>query len=277
MNRCTPGGQEVIVRVAALLNRPVVPLHPDHLPAHPPHIVSIREEECIGCTKCIRACPVDAIAGAAKLMHTVIASDCTGCDLCIPVCPATCIDRVPLSAGQADALLHRERSERNRRLFENRQQRMQRQNGKIRNKAGPRTASAGTPAPEGSAKPVNHHTLLLRTLAGRQRELRQAISVSRDEATRERLTDELARTAREAEEIRSRCDRQTGDTVNTHITGRQARDRKITRNRQVHLAILTGRIRRLQKQLETPDDHTADRAEEIKQKIEHLQQEINVL
>ena len=64
-------------------------------------IAKIRENECIGCTKCIAACPVDAISGAAKLMHTVIESECIGCELCLPPCPMDCIDLIPWAAHQA--------------------------------------------------------------------------------------------------------------------------------------------------------------------------------
>jgi electron transport complex protein RnfB len=65
-------------------------------------VAVIREEECIGCTKCIQACPVDAILGAAKQMHTVIADECTGCDLCLDPCPVDCIDMVPVETGLQD-------------------------------------------------------------------------------------------------------------------------------------------------------------------------------
>ena len=87
-----------MVRLAALLHRPAEPLAE---PEIPPQIAFIREDECIGCTKCIQACPTDAILGAAKLMHTVIRDECTGCELCVVPCPVDCIDIVPLSAGEA--------------------------------------------------------------------------------------------------------------------------------------------------------------------------------
>lgn len=96
INRCPPGGEHTILKLAAITGRPVVALdtrHGWHLPAR---VAVIREAECIGCTKCIQACPVDAIVGAPKRMHTVIASDCTGCDLCVDPCPVDCIDMLPL-------------------------------------------------------------------------------------------------------------------------------------------------------------------------------------
>ena len=94
INQCPPGGEETIRELAALLDRPVVPLAPEFGVARPPLAAVIDEAVCIGCTLCIQACPVDAIAGAAKLMHTVIAAECTGCELCIPPCPVDCIAMV---------------------------------------------------------------------------------------------------------------------------------------------------------------------------------------
>lgn len=96
INRCPPGGMPTIKRLAALLDVPVVPLDTSHGWHLPKRVASIREHECIGCTKCIQACPVDAIVGAPKRMHTVIVSDCTGCDLCVEPCPVDCIDMLPL-------------------------------------------------------------------------------------------------------------------------------------------------------------------------------------
>lgn len=92
-NRCVPGGADTIAELAVLLDRPVLALDPDYgIEPVTRRVAFIREAECIGCTKCIQACPVDAIAGAAKLMHTIITDECTGCDLCIPPCPVDCID-----------------------------------------------------------------------------------------------------------------------------------------------------------------------------------------
>lgn len=95
INQCPPGGDATIYRLANLLNELPRPLNPSHGKHEPAKIASIREDECIGCTKCIKACPVDAILGAAKLMHTVISSECTGCDLCVEPCPVDCIDMIP--------------------------------------------------------------------------------------------------------------------------------------------------------------------------------------
>ena len=140
INRCPPGGSETIAALAALLDTPALPLdtHRGHAPAQ---VAYIREAECIGCTKCIQACPVDAILGAAKLMHTVLVDECTGCDLCVAPCPVDCIDLVPLeqvaaapialvgglAATPAQRNARAARREQARRRFEQRQQRLQRE------------------------------------------------------------------------------------------------------------------------------------------------------
>lgn len=98
INKCPPGGEETIAELAQLLSTEPLPLDPDHGIETPVKVAFIREAECIGCTKCIQACPVDAILGAAKQMHTVIASECTGCDLCIEPCPVDCIDLLEISS-----------------------------------------------------------------------------------------------------------------------------------------------------------------------------------
>ncbi|MEX2131469.1 MAG: electron transport complex subunit RsxB [Pseudohongiellaceae bacterium] len=94
INKCPPGGQSAINALASLLKVTPMPLDPAHGQFAPRQLAVIREAECIGCTKCIQACPVDAILGAAKQMHTVIAAECTGCDLCVEPCPVDCIDMV---------------------------------------------------------------------------------------------------------------------------------------------------------------------------------------
>lgn len=93
-DRCTPGGAVVSGRVRALLGdyRPPVSLCAVLSPLPVPHLARIRDDECIGCTKCLDACPVDAIIGAAHQLHTVLAAACTGCGLCLPPCPVDCID-----------------------------------------------------------------------------------------------------------------------------------------------------------------------------------------
>ena len=94
INQCPPGGEAGIRALADLLGREPLELNPDNGQEKPRAVAVIDEETCIGCTLCIQACPVDAILGAAKQMHTVIESECTGCDLCLPPCPVDCIEMV---------------------------------------------------------------------------------------------------------------------------------------------------------------------------------------
>lgn len=96
INQCPPGGDTGIRALAVLLGIAAKPLNTKHGEHKSDSVVMIREAECIGCTKCIQACPVDAIVGASKLMHTVLAEYCTGCNLCIPPCPVDCIDIVSI-------------------------------------------------------------------------------------------------------------------------------------------------------------------------------------
>ena len=98
INLCPPGGDTTIIALADLLGKPVLPLDDSLAPVLEQTTVTIREADCIGCKLCIEACPVDAIIGTTKMMHTVIESHCTGCDLCIPACPVDCIDVVNLGA-----------------------------------------------------------------------------------------------------------------------------------------------------------------------------------
>ncbi len=96
INKCPPGGEAGIQALADLLDVEAIPLDEEHGEENVRKVAYIREPECIGCTKCIQACPVDAILGAAKQMHTVIADECTGCDLCVEPCPVDCIDMIPV-------------------------------------------------------------------------------------------------------------------------------------------------------------------------------------
>jgi len=97
INLCPPGGENLVQSLADLLDVEVIPLgdNDDDL-FQGPIVAVIIEDTCIGCTLCIQACPVDAILGAAKQMHTVIESECTGCELCVPPCPVDCIEMIPV-------------------------------------------------------------------------------------------------------------------------------------------------------------------------------------
>ena len=136
INQCPPGGDEGIARLSALTGRPALPLNPANGCEAPRRLAVIDEAWCIGCTLCLKACPVDCIVGGPKGMHTVIESQCTGCELCLPACPVDCISLVEVtgeltgwaawSQPQADEAqarygfhqfrLQRDRSERNARL-----------------------------------------------------------------------------------------------------------------------------------------------------------------
>jgi electron transport complex protein RnfB len=98
INRCPPGGEATMIALADLLGRVRVTLEDEEAAEKPKSVAYIVEDECIGCTLCIQACPVDAILGAAKQMHTVIIDECTGCELCLPPCPVECIHMHPMEA-----------------------------------------------------------------------------------------------------------------------------------------------------------------------------------
>lgn len=119
INQCPPGGAEGVARLALITGRPANALNPDNGSEGPRQLAVIDETWCIGCTLCLDACPVDAILGSNKLMHTVIEPCCTGCELCIPVCPVDCIslenvtgERTGWAAwSEADATMARKRYE----------------------------------------------------------------------------------------------------------------------------------------------------------------------
>lgn len=99
INRCPPGGTETILALAAVTGREIAPLDRENGIEAAPQVAFIDEERCIGCTKCLPPCPVDAIVGARQRMHTVVAALCTGCELCVAPCPVDCITMIPLLAS----------------------------------------------------------------------------------------------------------------------------------------------------------------------------------
>jgi len=106
INQCPPGGTAGMRKLARLLGRPALPLNPENGLEKPRTAAVIDESRCIGCMLCIKACPVDAIVGAAKRMHTVLTASCTGCDLYLPPCPVDCIDMVELETLAQRGNLH---------------------------------------------------------------------------------------------------------------------------------------------------------------------------
>ena len=119
INQCPPGGDAGIHALARLLDRPYLPLDPTHGNEQPRRVALIDEAACIGCTLCIQACPVDAIIGAPKMMHTVFTALCSGCDLCLPPCPVDCIEMVPSVGADADWTEDRRAAARERHLARN--------------------------------------------------------------------------------------------------------------------------------------------------------------
>jgi H+/Na+-translocating ferredoxin:NAD+ oxidoreductase subunit B len=107
INQCPPGGGATIQALAELLGREFRPLNPANGVESPPRVAFIDEQRCIGCARCLPPCPVDAIVGAAKYLHTVLADRCTGCELCLAPCPVDCIEMRPFSAPVPAALNRR--------------------------------------------------------------------------------------------------------------------------------------------------------------------------
>jgi electron transport complex protein RnfB len=133
LNRCPPGGVALIGELAALLNQTPQPLDPDCGEEAPPSVAFIDEPDCIGCARCLEPCPTDAILGARKRMHTVIAADCSGCELCIPACPVDCIRMVPAPGWPRTPLPPAgvaERASHFRRLYARRCARLAREDGR---------------------------------------------------------------------------------------------------------------------------------------------------
>lgn len=110
IDRCPPGGVATVQALAQLLHIDATPyISAAIVNTRSPSVALIREEECIGCTKCIAACPVDAIIGSGKLMHAILTSECTGCGLCVEPCPVDCIEMLPLETPGYDPAIARER------------------------------------------------------------------------------------------------------------------------------------------------------------------------
>jgi len=171
INHCPPGGAAGVAALAALLGRATKALDPANGREAPPLVAVIDEAVCIGCTKCIQACPVDAIVGAAKRMHTVVAAECTGCELCLPPCPVDCIalvaiDEQPLAR---ERVLRRATHARTR--FEARNTRL------ARERAARDARRAMTPAQRESKPPITRAAVLDAIARGKAR--REALKSGR--------------------------------------------------------------------------------------------------
>jgi electron transport complex protein RnfB len=165
IDRCPPGGADGVASLAHLLGRDAKPLDAAYGAEAAPAVAIIEEALCIGCTKCIQACPVDAIVGAAKRMHTVIAAECTGCGLCLPPCPVDCIVIVPI----ADRPLARDRvlarAAQARVRFEARNARLARE----RARREMRRAGAAPSGDDTKAAPITRSAVLEAIARGRKR------------------------------------------------------------------------------------------------------------
>jgi electron transport complex protein RnfB len=162
IDRCPPGGADGIDALAALLDRPRIALDPACGVEAAPLVAIIDEDVCIGCTKCIQACPVDAIVGAAKRMHTVIADECTGCELCVPPCPVDCILLVPISDRPLSRERVMQRAVRARARFDVRNMRLARVSDA-------RRSAARSNAQSASRAPITHQAVLEAIARGKAR------------------------------------------------------------------------------------------------------------
>ncbi len=209
INQCPPGGAAGIVKLADLLQTLPKPLNPANGIEKPLEVAVIDESLCIGCTLCIQACPVDAIVGAAKLMHTVLDNWCTGCELCIAPCPVDCISMVPAAVSnrpahqwdEADAALARQRYEaRNARLAQELREKEARLAAKS-NTSSSASSGAGhiATAPEPSEAEKKKKAIIAAAIerARQQREATQAKNL-------EPVSEDVRRQMREADARRAR-------------------------------------------------------------------------
>lgn len=179
INQCPPGGEHGIQVLADLLQRPYKPLDTTRGLEQPRMVAVIDEPVCIGCTLCIQACPVDAIVGAAKQMHTIVAELCTGCDLCVAPCPVDCISMQPISAEEAGRDRTQQwREQREFHLFRMERIKWEKENGP---KPAGETASASTEgvaeasaAPAAGLMPLDAKRALIAAAMERARQQREA-------------------------------------------------------------------------------------------------------
>jgi len=197
INQCPPGGAAGVVKLAALLGTLPKPLNPANGVEKPLEMALIDESLCIGCTLCIQACPVDAIVGAAKLMHSILPDWCTGCELCIAPCPVDCISMVrvepPRAWTEADAALARARYHaRNARLAQDQREREQ--------KLAAKTSSSTPPEDPAAAEATARKKAIIAAAMERARAQRAAGPPKNTEA----VSEEVRRQISEAEARRAR-------------------------------------------------------------------------
>jgi electron transport complex protein RnfB len=202
INQCPPGGAEGIVKLAALMRVPVKPLNPANGVEKPLAVAVIDESLCIGCTLCIQACPVDAIVGAAKLMHSVLPDWCTGCELCIAPCPVDCISMeevVPARAWMpADAEIARRRFHaHNARVEEDKRERER--------KLAAKTSSSTPPQDPQAAQAAARKKAIIAAAMERARAQRAGVQPKNNEP----LSEDAQRQISEAEARRARASHDT--------------------------------------------------------------------
>lgn len=165
IDQCPPGGQAGVDALAALLGRDSKPLNAGYGVEAPPTIAVIEEGLCIGCTKCIQACPVDAIVGAAKRMHSILSAECTGCELCIAPCPVDCISMTASAVEPLPRFDILNRADHARRRFDARNRRLDRD----RSVRDAKRASAQTAAARASTPPITRSAVLEAIARGKAR------------------------------------------------------------------------------------------------------------
>lgn len=178
INQCPPGGQEGIERLASLTGRAVIPLNPANGIEGPRFVAYVDENWCIGCTRCIEACPVDAIVGANKRMHTVMEPLCTGCELCLPVCPVDCILLDPVSGQDTGwSAWSDELAQQSRQRYARHQERLQRSKRRSSRATGPRQTAKALPdgaCVANSAGPTDQKKSVIEAALARARAQRSA-------------------------------------------------------------------------------------------------------
>ncbi len=290
INKCPPGGAAGISKLAALLQQPEIPLDTTHGEEPQQLLVAfIREEDCIGCTKCIQACPVDAILGAAKLMHTVIADICTGCDLCVAPCPVDCIDMIPAANQQPSPQQVEEKANLSRERFNRRNRRLQKL---AEEKSARKRARQGTPDVNAAMKAAQEKVAaqstadvrakLERALASaierferaeekvRQAEKKQPDQLAQLQARREDMRFKLEETRKKLAELDTPTSRATTAANAAVEKMLAARSRKSESERFADgLAVIDKKLLLAREQL---PNASGEEAIFLQEDIEHLQQ-----